>query len=276
MLFENNVQVAWLSPRGNRCRGRLTRTSDSAAALRLLQYQALVNPVVKSQIARQIIADKIESQITAARHYQRHGTSVREFLTRAGQRLAAVKLTLDLDVLRGLEGDSTKHWFALFAQLLKAPWQFPGRVRRPPTDPVNSLLSLGYTWLTNKTIARAEAAGLEIHVGALHEYRPGRPSLACDLVEPLRAPVVDRWVLSRLNQGHIRSSDFDEDVTHGVRLKRSRFMAVLTRWEQDWLARDTARLLDRHINTFIRRLREAAKTTDNLQHRTDTPAAEDA
>jgi CRISPR-associated protein Cas1 len=190
--------------------------------------------------------------------------------------LAAVKLTLDLDVLRGLEGDSTKHWFGLFAQLLKAPWQFPGRVRRPPTDPVNSLLSLGYTWLTNKTIARTEAAGLEIHVGALHEYRPGRPSLACDLVEPLRAPVVDRWVLSRLNQGHIRSSDFDEDVTHGVRLKRSRFMAVLTRWEQDWLARDTARLLDRHINTFIRRLREAAKTTDNLQHRTDNPAAEDA
>ena len=79
-------------------------------------------------------------------------------------------------------------------QLLRPPWRFVQRVRRPPTDPVNALLSLGYTWVLTRTVARCEAAGLEVNLGGLHDYRPGRPSLACDLMEPLRVPAVDRWV----------------------------------------------------------------------------------
>src|SRR5205085_1352949 len=70
------------------------------------------------------------------------------------------------------------------------PWTFPDRTRRPPTDPVKPLLSLGYTWLLGRVTARVEAAGYEPSLGGLHDYRPGRPSLGCDLIEPLRVPAV--------------------------------------------------------------------------------------
>src|SRR4051794_19751513 len=96
------------------------------------------------------------------------------------------------DQVRGFEGAASAAWFAFLGGLFEPPWSFRARARRPPTDPVNALLSLGYTWLLNRMNARAEAAGYEIYLGGLHEYRAGRPSLGCDLIESLRIPAVDR------------------------------------------------------------------------------------
>lgn len=256
MLFRNGVQVSWMSPRGARFRGRLTGLSDSATLLRILQHRAMSDPATKLQLARDIVCDKIRSQIDAARHYQRHGCSkAKILLLQAKVRLADAEQAANLDFLRGVEGITSKAWFEVFSALLRRPWVFAARVRRPPTDPVNALLSLGYTWLSNRMVARVQAAGLEVNLGALHEYRPGRPSLACDLVEPLRVPVVDRWVIKVCNGNLVRPVDFETQPETGTRLKPGRFGAVLADWEKDWSGCDHARSLEKHVGGFIRALR---------------------
>lgn len=256
MLFQHNVQVSWLSPRGARFRGRLTRVVDQAVLLRGLQHQAALDPQRKLELAREIVADKLASQIDAARHYQRHGrTAAKPFLRRAPRYQQDIQRAGDLDVLRGLEGASSKAWFTLFGELLDNPWTFTARVRRPPTDPVNALLSLGYTWLLNRMVARLDAEGLEVHIGMVHEYHPGRPSLACDLIEPLRVPLVDRWVIEACARDWVKPDDFLSSGG-GVQLQKDAFSRVLGLWENAWLRNHAARQLEKRIHQFTNKLRE--------------------
>lgn len=161
-----------------------------------------------------------------------------------------VKTVPNIDALRGLEGTASRHWFQLFGSLIKQGWKFDGRKRRPPPDPINALLSLGYTWLLGKTIACIESQGMEVNVGMLHAYRAGRPSLACDLMEPLRVPAVDRWVLQLLNGKLVRTHDFESDQRGGVKLVRQRFSDILLSWQQHWLQGSFDRKLDGEVREF--------------------------
>jgi CRISPR-associated endonuclease Cas1 len=96
---------------------------------------------------------------------------------------------------------------------------------------VNALLNLGYTRLLQRASARCEAAGLELNLGALHEWRAGRPSLACDVMEPLRVPAVDRWVVALCNQGVVEPGHFVEEGG-GIRLQPGQFGRILCEWER--------------------------------------------
>ncbi len=255
ILFAHDIEVAWLSPVGQRCRGRVVRSDPAHASLRLIQYRVLHDPQCQREAAGDLVRAKLASQHKAAEHYQRHGIPevgpVLRQLRDLGERCGDATL----DVLRGLEGGGSAAWFGLFARLLVAPWQFPGRVRRPPTDPVNALLSLGYTFLYTRTVAACEAAGLEIQLGALHEFRPGRASLACDLMEPLRVSAVDRWVVLLCNQQRLAPTDFQPDEEHGgLRLQRETFPVVLRDWEAHWQAGPEAALEER-VEAFIAWLR---------------------
>ena len=107
------------------------------------------------------------------------------------------------------------------------------RVRRPPTDPVNALLSLGYTLLTQRVGVKLHGHGFEVALAALHDFHPGRPSLACDVVEPFRTPTVDRWVLALCNGSCVTPADFQRDGT-AVRLRPPSFASVLADWESFW------------------------------------------
>ena len=264
VLFAHNIQVAWMSPGGARCQGRLERADSANTPLRLRQHLALARPEGCLELARRIVAAKIASQRQAARHYQRHGCAdaspVLQQLQAASE---ACEAAGDLGVLRGVEGASSAAWFGLFGRLLQPPWRFPGRVKRPPTDPVNALLSLGYTWLLDaQAQARCEAAGLEVNLGALHDFRPGRPSLACDLMEPLRAPAVDRWLIASCNRAVVREDDF-VNTAEGVRLRPERFGTILASWDEQWLHDGHERALDAHVAEFITALRcEKAPTAE--------------
>lgn len=258
LLFQHDVHVVWLSPAGNRCRGRLVRSDPSTTTVRMLQHEALRNPDHKLALARKIVAEKVRSQLVAARHYQRHGLgSIGSLLEQLQTALDQSAVAGTLDQLRGIEGAASAAWFALLARLLNPPWQFAQRVRRPPTDPVNALLSLGYTWLLTRTIASCEAAGLEIYLGALHDYRPGRPSLACDLVEPLRIPAVDRWLVTLCNQNRVGPSDFCSE-NGGIRLQPAAFGRILRDWEEHWIDGGHEGSLEESINQFIGLLRQWA------------------
>lgn len=252
LLFRHAVEVAWLSPAGHKLRGRLAPIDASATALRLLQHPAVADPRRCLAVARWLVGAKIRAQLTALRHYQRHGKPAgpaRADLTAAA---TAADRAADLNILRGCEGRAAVVWFDRFATYVRPPFAFPGRVRRPPTDPVNALLSLGYTWLMARTLARSEAAGLETALGTLHEFRPGRPSLACDLMEPLRVPAVDRWVVELLAEGRIRPDEFAAGGgDDGVRLQPATLPRIIRDWETHWVNGGFDGQLDRVVDVFI-------------------------
>lgn len=120
-----------------------------------------------------------------------------------------------LEALRGHEGSGTAALFGVLGQLIKAPgFSFERRTRRPPTDPVNALLSLGYTLLHHHVRAFLHTCGLHAHAGFLHEARPDHPALASDIVEPFRV-LVERLALRLINRRVLKPTDFEADGEKG-------------------------------------------------------------
>jgi CRISP-associated protein Cas1 len=117
-----------------------------------------------------------------------------------------------LGQVMGLEGAAASAYFSGYRELFAEPWRdlFTGRHKRPPTDPINALLSYGYTLLTSQTTGAAQIVGFDPYVGYLHSTQYGKPALALDMVEMFRAPIVDSVVLTLLNTRMLTISDFDE------------------------------------------------------------------
>lgn len=255
-LLEAGVGVAFLTANGSKLLARLTPEDDPRLIGRVMQHRVLADEKERSSIARAIVTEKIRSQAGAARHYQRQGKPV------AGEQLknlAALEEraagATSLPELLGLEGTASAAWFAVFAKLLLKPWEFPARSRRPPLDPVNAVLSLGYTLLYQRTLAAIQAIGLEPGLGALHAYRAGRQSLACDLMEPLRVPIVDRWVIGLLNQRRVTPADFLAADADGVRLTKEAFPRVLADWERQWEDSRAGSIILSRVRDFAHDLR---------------------
>lgn len=117
----------------------------------------------------------------------------------------------DIDGLRGLEGEAGHVYFGVFGKMLRTSEEnirFNGRSRRPPLDPVNAVLSFLYTLLVHDCRSALETVGLDPFVGFLHRLRPGRPSLALDLMEELRPHLADRLALTLFNRGELKARDF--------------------------------------------------------------------
>ncbi len=251
-LAEANVSVAFMSADGRKLLARVTSESDPRLMGRVMQHRVLADPALRSRLARAIVAEKIHSQAGAARHYQRQGKAVAgedlERLTDLEKRAAE---TRSVEEILGLEGAASVVWFGVFGRLLLNPWEFDRRTRRPPADPVNSILSLGYTLLYHRVAAACQAAGLETALGALHAYRAGRLSLACDLMEPLRVPVVDRWVVGLLNQRRVTLDDFHAVDGEGVRLTKRAFPRVLADWERQWNESRTMSVVSDRVRAFL-------------------------
>jgi len=114
--------------------------------------------------------------------------------------------------LLGYEGSAAATYFGAFAEMNRSELPFDGRRKHPATDPINGLLSLGYTLAMNEIRAVVEGAGMEPHLGFLHQVDYGRPSLALDLLEPFRAPVVDRLTLRLVNERILTGADFGTRV----------------------------------------------------------------
>src|SRR5205807_168473 len=118
---------------------------------------------------------------------------------------------------------------------------------------------LGYTWLLARMVARCGAEGLEVNLGGLHEYRPGRPSLACDLMEPLRVSAVDRWVLGTCNQRRVDPDDFLQEAD-SVSLQPGRFGNIVQSWEQFWQDQEQEVVLDSWLGELLVWLRQGEGT----------------
>lgn len=141
----------------------------------------------------------------------------------------------NLDIIRGIEGESANTYFAVFDHLITKSqdgFTFTGRNRRPPLDPVNALLSFLYAMLGHDARAACESAGLDTQVGFLHRDRPGRPGLALDLIEEFRPFLADRLALTLINRQQVRADGFRRTESGGVEMDEQTRKEVLTAYQK--------------------------------------------
>jgi CRISPR-associated protein Cas1 len=240
---EQGISVCFLSPYG-KFLARVEGPVSGNVLLRREQYRRTDDPVRCSLIVRNILLGKVHNQrAVISRAVRDHGESLDEAahtaLKHARERLRRIIERLSnetaQDVLRGLEGEAAQTYFGVFDSLIRVDdpmLRFNGRNRRPPTDAVNALLSFLYTLLTHDCRSALETVGLDPAVGFLHRDRPGRPSLALDLLEEFRPLLADRLVLSLINRRQINKQDFTTLDNGAVLLKETSRKAVLTAYQE--------------------------------------------
>ena len=226
-LVERGIHTAFLSTHG-RLKARLIPLESKNSLLRIRQYERTRDRAFALSVAKAIVGAKIANSVELLRRHQRNHegsdfsleTSQLSFLNEE----AAARETIDS--LRGIEGRAAAVYFQGFARALRRTLQFTKRTRRPPQDPVNALLSFGYTLLYGEAIASLSSAGFDSYLGYYHSFRYGRCSLALDLMEEFRPLIVDRLVLKMVNLEVVKNDDFESDSNAGVNLKpnaRKRF-----------------------------------------------------
>jgi len=190
--------------------GRLCPPAAPNHALRLRQVQLSSQEVFCLPIGREIVRAKLRNQrVLAQRMLRRRQAGPSEKLDSLETASQAAASASDFDTLLGLEGAAARSYFELFETWLDPAWNFKERERRPPPDPINSLLSLGYMLLTNAALTALEICDLDPYFGVYHREKYGKPALALDLVEEFRAPIVDSLVLSLVNRNYLEPSDFE-------------------------------------------------------------------
>jgi CRISPR-associated protein Cas1 len=259
-LAARGVSLSFVTRDGSRLLSRLEALADSRLPSRVAQMRVLIDEASRTRLACGFVAEKIRSQAAAARHFQRQGRAVDgDVIRQLGDFEERSRDCRSVESLMGLEGTASALWFRVFGSLVRTPWKFDGRSRRPPRDPVNSLLSLGYTLLHDRVATAVRAAGMEPALGALHAFRPGRMSLACDLMEPLRIPVVDRWVLAACNQRRFDPGAF-EDRDGACLVGRGLLPKVVADWERSWHEHRWPSVLGKRVADFIHELRRTAES----------------
>ena len=213
LCADHGVSLTFLSPNGrfvSRCEGPV----HGNVLLRKAQYKASEDKNISHNLNKLFISGKIRNyQSIVSRFTRDYGMT--DELQETIQKLNEYKrlaLQSDNDAsLRGIEGEAASTYFGIFPSLIvqqKSDFPFHGRNRRPPKDAVNAMLSFAYTLICNDVVAALDTVGLDPYVGFFHTLRPGRPSLALDMMEELRAYLGDRFVLSLINRHQVSKVDF--------------------------------------------------------------------
>jgi len=238
LCCERNVPICYLSQSG-RFLARVTGPVTGNVLLRRTQYR------VADTDARSLAASFVAGKILNCRnvllrfvrdHEGKPGVpKVKEAARRLLDYWERLQACGNTDAVRGVEGDAARAYYAVFDYLITCPSEalrFNGRTRRPPLDPVNALLSFFYTLLTYECASALETVGLDPQVGFLHRDRPGRLSLALDVVEELRPYLVDRFVLTLLNNGQVTPEGFVRKETGAVIMEDATRRAILAEWQK--------------------------------------------
>ncbi|MGG2110916.1 type I-C CRISPR-associated endonuclease Cas1c [Lysinibacillus pakistanensis] len=237
---DKNINLTFLS-RSGKFLARVIGESKGNVILRKTQYRLSDSEIESAKIARNFIFAKISNQKwileRMARDYPLR-VDVPNFKQVSSDLTVTMKeilVTEDLERLRGLEGQAATAYFKLFDQMIlqqKDIFYFKNRNRRPPTDKVNALLSLAYTLLASDVTAALETVGLDAYVGFLHRDRPGRASLALDVMEELRGVMADRFVLKMINKKIMQTSDFVQKENGAVLLTEDGRRKFIKSWQE--------------------------------------------
>lgn len=237
---DKNINLTFLS-RSGKFLARVIGESKGNVILRKTQYRLSDSEIESAKISRNFIFAKISNQKwileRMARDYPLR-VDVPNFKQVSSDLTVTMKeilVTEDLERLRGLEGQAATAYFKLFDQMIlqqKDIFYFKNRNRRPPTDKVNALLSLAYTLLASDVTAALETVGLDAYVGFLHRDRPGRASLALDVMEELRGVMADRFVLKMINKKIMQTSDFVQKENGAVLLTEDGRRKFIKSWQE--------------------------------------------
>ena len=235
---ERDISLCFMTPQG-RFLARIIGKTKGNVLLRRKQHQ-IASSEESLGIAKNCILGKIyNARWVLERATRDHPMQVDvEALKKASgflkEAMNRVMATQDKDQLRGEEGEAARVYFGIFDELIlqqKKDFVFLGRSRRPPMDKVNALLSFCYSLLTSSVASALETVGLDPYVGMMHADRPGRASLALDLMEELRPAVADRFVLSLINKRIINGKDFIQKENGAVLMKDDSRRTVLAEWQ---------------------------------------------
>ena len=237
---ERNVGLCFLTPNG-RFLARVSGKVQGNVLLRKKQYDVSEKDGESVPIAASFLLGKVANcRKVIERALRDHAMLVD--IQALGQASAALKGILgvipdckSIGELMAFEGSAAKIYFSVFDQLIlqqREDFVFKERSRRPPLDNMNSLLSFLYTLLTNDVASALEAVGLDPYVGFLHQDRPGRPSLALDLMEELRPVFADRLALSLVNRKQVSGKGFTQKESGGILMDDETRKAVLTAWQE--------------------------------------------
>jgi len=218
LLLKNNIPVSFMTIYGD-YRGCLMPPTHKNIALRLYQYKRYSDFNFRLMQGQQIISAKVRNCQEFIQKYKRSHpeTDLSEELDGIDIMLGSIPRAKATDELMGFEGVAARHYFSAFGKMVRKEFAFSGRSKRPPKDPVNALLSLGYTLLFHEMVTALEAIGLDPYLGFLHEVEYGRASLAVDLCEEFRY-LIDSLVLAMINRGELNQYYFRKGEDGGYYL----------------------------------------------------------
>ena len=240
---EQGVSVAFLTEHG-RFLARVEGAVSGNVLLRREQHRRADDRTARAAVTRSIVIGKAINQRAVVRralrdHSERLGPEVCHALAEADRRLTDAarrsRVAPDVNALRGIEGEAARLYFGVFDGLILARHErlrFSSRSRRPPLDPVNALLSFVYALLAQDCRSALEVVGLDPAVGFLHADRPGRPSLALDLMEEFRPFFADRLVLSLINRGQVTERNFSTFENGAVAMTETGRKTVLVAYQE--------------------------------------------
>ncbi len=237
---ERGVELCFFTPT-NRFLARVDGGTHGSLALRRTQFDWALDPARRLRVAQFFITGKIyNARWVVERTLRDHAERVEaEKLGMVSRRLAdyarGVGTSADVDALRGLEAVAASAYFSIFDDMIigdKASFRFEGRNRRPPLDRVNALLSFAYALLARETASALTGVGLDPYLGFMHADRAGRASLALDMMEELRAPFADRFVLSLINRRMLDPKSFTRKEDGAILMSDDLRKLFLTNWQE--------------------------------------------
>lgn len=234
MLMQEGIDISYFGYSGKYI-GRMSADTSKNIFLRFAQYDAYMNLDIRLHIARTIVRNKINNQISVIKNFDWKDTDYDY-----NSDIKQMQLNLDMldsknssNEIMGVEGICSSIYFSVFSHMFKCKIRFDGRNRRPPKDPINIILSLAYTLLTKEVESSLESESFETYLGFLHGIRYGRRSLALDIVEEFRQPVVDRLVLKLFNKQMLSEFDFEEGEER-INLTEDGFKKFINEYEK-WM-----------------------------------------
>lgn len=245
LCVDNSVSLSFYSPHGKFI-ARLQGPVTGNVLLRQSQHRLFSDDSIRLHLSSLVISGKLyNSRVTLRRFIRDHSTSsgieeVESCAEMLNRRIMLAKKASSIEILRGIEGDGASIYFKALPNLILNPepkFRFINRNRRPPTDAVNAMLSFGYSLLAGDCTAALEGVGLDPAIGFMHAIRPGRDSLALDLMEEMRSYIVDRHVISMINNRQISPADFlihtetNENGEMAVILNDNGRKKFLTAWQ---------------------------------------------
>lgn len=239
MCAKNNIELSFLTPNGRFC-GRFVGAENGNVLVRRRQYAMAGNDESLDFVRNIIYAKGRNSKKILKRALLDHGDRIdaeriKEKIQNIDKQLLEIRTAQTRESIRGMEGNIAKEYFDCFDELIlkqKEAFCFRQRTRRPPEDKVNAMLSFLYSILAHDVASALSSVGIDSYVGFFHTDRPGRMSMALDMMEELRAYMVDRMVVSMINLRIISSKDFEKKENGAVLFTERGRKKILENWQK--------------------------------------------